>query len=79
MMVYPLHVQFVAMKFVPKLLIVEMVNMVETTLVLCFETQISRYIVPVVVLDFQAMEPTVQYDLQTVVFFSQPTMGVELL
>ncbi len=79
MMVYPLHVQFVVMKFVPKLLIVEMVNMVETTLVLCFETQISRYIVPVVVLDFQAMELTVQYDLQTVVFFSQPTMGVELL
>jgi len=51
MMVYPLNVQFVMMSFVPKLLVVDMVNMVETTLVLCFEAQISPFVVPMV-LDF---------------------------
>jgi len=51
MMVYPLNVQFVMMSFVPKLLVVDMVNMVETTLVLCFEAQISPFVAPMV-LDF---------------------------
>jgi hypothetical protein len=69
MTVYPLNVQFVMMSFVPKLLIVEMVNMVETTLILCFETQISPFVAPMVILDFKAMEHIVQYDLQTMVSF----------
>ncbi len=60
MMVYPLNVQFVVMQFVPKLLVVEMVNMVETTLVLCLKTKISPFVIHVVILDFQAIEPIMQ-------------------